>query len=313
MKKYFTFMLILMMGFTAYILVKRPASTFGLSLDMTKPKLLRRSRKNQSPPYFVYLSGDVLVSNQEETYGALNYVTLLEGDEIFTSSASRAIIKLGTDQLILLEPGTKLKVLDLPKRNKGLSQFKLIRGEVLVDYWKSTKPVGIKLNFDDGYLYGQDITLRARVADGKAYISNDRNELLLIHPKSEDKIDQGEGAIFSSNGIETGRFTWVDQYNWKEKLQLITKTGRGREAKLKPPGMDERVTKRRNQARPSRRNTASRKEKSSMTKGMTKVFEQIKDKATNFGQVGDKIKESAEAIESFKKKQKENQKIIDSL
>ncbi len=314
MKGYFTFMLIIMLSLTGYILVKRPGASFDLSLDGLKTSVNHRERKTTAYPYFVYLSGDVLVTNHSKTYGAKNHVSLIEGDEIFTSSRSKAVIKLGEDQLIMLEPGTKFQVRDIPSRGRGLTQFYLKKGEILVDFWKSSKPLGIKILFEQGYVFGQDITLRAKSSEGETLIANDRNTLLLVHPKQEAKVEQGNGAILTKAGIEVAKYSWVDQYDWADKLNLITQTGIGREAVFKPTGMDQRQSFQRKGIQ-RKRQTASKSSNDSrgISHGVKKVFKQITDKATGITKVGDKIKDSQEAIESFKRKQADNQKLLDSL
>ncbi len=316
MKTYLTFIILLMLGFTGYFFINRPGHSLNFSLISSDPP----STPNQSPltfPYFVYISGDVLVSSRGETYRGENEIALETGDSLFVSARSRAILKLGEEQLLLLNEGTKLELTKKLKRDRGMTEFFLKRGTVLVDFFKSKKPVGIKINTPFGYTFSQDATFRLSMTSNDVQIANDRNPILLIHTngKDEKQIKQGVGGVFNSMGIETGKYKWVDDYPWEAQLNSLSLRGYGRKGLMKAPMLGTRIqtiskTETFSQVKPRKRKVI-KKEKSSFSLGS--VVNKVKEKAQNLGSVGNKIKESQQAIEEFKKKQEQNQEVIENL
>lgn len=330
LKSYLIFILIIMVSFTGYIVLTRPGALPEMSLKnvsvfIPSAQKTKGAQRNASdgqtntvkPPYFTFVSGDVLLTTEAKSYLAENNITIREKDEIFTGLNSFAVVFLGKNQYLRIGEATKVDFLRGPRRQRGYFEFKLKQGAAFTDFFKSKAPLGIRVHFGDYYLSSQDSTFRLKVGDYKSMGSVDRGSTTLMKNGSQEvfSVEPGEGLLFESDSMKTGSFSWVDNYPWDKRIKEVIKTGYGREATFNAATLSSRPQKKRNIAeRPKRARPFKKGQNIGKKVGnfLEKVGAKAKEGLKNIPSVG-KVQESAETIQNFEKLQQDRANALDNI
>jgi hypothetical protein len=326
LKTYFIVILIAMVGFSGYILTSRPGA---LSFDLptneslsSLTSLLGSSKKaipiSKKPPYISYVSGDVLINAGSQSYKAQPFQTLRPGDEIFTLVNGKLILKLGKEQFVYVEPGSKVTLKGVPRRNRGFTDFFVTKGKVLVDFFEGKHPVGVRMELPNAFVLTPDSSFRVKVKKDDTRIAVDRKTIMIKKKNTNDEAAAapGNGVLVDKIPMEVGTYPWVDSFNWDRAYNQMALEGVGTPSKLKAPLLSDRTPiVNRAKLRPKRR---TRKAASATPK----VVPQKKGKGLGKGALnalskipvlGKNITESTETIGNFEEIQKDRTKALDNL
>lgn len=333
-------------SFTGYILLNRPGAieiSSGSFLESVKNSLSDASglmgatkRTSAKPPFFSYLKGDVLINTPAESYLAETNIRLKINDEIFVSTNSTAVLKVGENQYLHLSEGTQAFLKSNPKLTpkgyRGFTTIKLVTGQILVDFFKSKSPVGVRIDFPEGHALSPDGTFRVeKTNEESTRVGVDRGMVMVTneHNKGEVALQPGEGVVVNKASLVVDTYAWVDQYPWEKKIKETLLLGQGRKPTFKATLLSQRqsATQRKQvQQRPKRaRNPRGGKvsfqnSKTQDASGSNKVNSFVKklgNTATNalknIPSVGGKIQESTETIQNFEKLQQDRVKALENM
>jgi len=319
-----------MVSFTGFIVLKRPGALPEMNLKSASSFIPSIQNSNSSqkdstdskkaslkPPYFTYVSGDVLLTTEAKSYLAENSISIREKDEIFTGLNSFAVVFLGKNQYIRIGEATKLDFIRGPRRQRGYFEFKLKQGEAFTDFFKSKAPVGIRIHFGHYYLSAQDTTFRLKAGDYKTLGSVDRGNTTLMKNGSNEvfSVEPGEGILFENDSMKTGVFPWVDNYPWEKRIKEVIKTGYGIQPTFNAASLSSRPVKKRAIAERPKRARAKRTGPGLGKKVgnfLEKVGNKAKEGLKNVPSVG-KVHESAETIQNFEKLQQDRANALDTI
>lgn len=335
LKTYFIFILILMVGFSGYMFLGRPGE---IDLDFSKATNISSLTsllggeatptiiQDKTPPYLNFVSGDVLVNAGAVSYKAEPFQRLRIGDEIFTLVNSIAILTLGKDQHAIIEPGSKVKIQGLPKRNRGFTDLSISKGVLLVDFFEGKTPVGIKVELPGSYVLTPNASFRVSISPSGNKIAVDREAIIVKRKNSSEEIavEPGKGALTQEVPMKVEAFSWVDGFNWDQAYNRLSQSGIGTPSKVKAPLLRERTPEisrtalRPKRERPARAPTSLGKtskpaelDKSpSKSKGFSKKALNVLSKVPVLGK---NITESTDAVQNFEQVQADRNKALDNL
>lgn len=339
MKNYFLSLFLLMASFTGYILFNRPGAfkeqaldafgTIGQTIeDVTG--LERKKSLSASPPYFTYLSGDILVSTRADSFRAQNGQSLRLEDEVLVTTNALAILALGANQYLRLAEDSQTVIKEKPHQGRGFTTLKLNSGSLLVDFFKSKNPIGIKISLSSGDLYSLDATFRVEKTGAKeTRVAIDRGLVTFKTTQKKYSLKPGDGLLIKGNKVSIDSFAWVDQYPWEKNIKETLLVGTGKRARFKAPLLEKRdqiVRERQAQnqkkkikssAHISFKNSKVPAPKKPVTKTKDTPVKNLRSRASNLLKkvpfAGAKVKESAETIENFEKLQQERLKKLEKL
>jgi hypothetical protein len=336
LKTYFIGLLLLMLGFTGFLFFKRPgafqelmsAGKIPVSLASVNTNIIKNklTSPKESYPYFSFISGDVLLNTEAQSYLAQTNISLRKKDKIMVSFNSFAILMLGPEKYLRLGEGTKITYERRPRRNRGFYEFRLEKGKLFADFFASKRPIGLKIHLPKNSVSMQDATIRLRsTVEGEFLSSLDRGESQFYIPSSAQffKVQAGFGAHNKDGIINVGDFSWVDKYPWDEHINGVTKKGYGLAATFKATPLSKRprkVSKQEQQVtwnkkqRPRARRKPSKAGESNGVAGMLKkVGKSATEGLKNVITAPTKITESKESIQNFEKLQNERAQALDAI
>lgn len=323
-----------MVGFSGYILTSRPGALNFESLSNpslssltslleSSPSQAIQSRK---PPFISYTSGDVLINAGAQSYKAEPFQTLRVNDEIFTLTNGKIILNLGKEQFVLIEPGSKVTIKGLPKRNRGFTDLIVTKGKVLVDFFEGKHPVGIRMELPNAFVLSPDASFRVKVKDGDSRIAVDRKTIMVKKKNSNEEVaaSPGSGVLVDSIPMQVGRFPWVDGFNWDQAYNQMAIEGVGASSKMKAPLLRERTPE---VSRAAMRNVSRKRDRSTaniQTRPSNEASKVVSKKSVGLGKgalnalskipvLGKNITESTETIGNFEDIQKDRTKALDTM
>jgi hypothetical protein len=323
-----------MIAFTAYYMAKKPhpasifeglsTNTFLSNISIPKKSILSK-KKNAEIFYYSYIDGDNLVHTPSNSYMAENNIDLVKNDELFTGAGSLATLTFINDSKITLRNGTKLKIKQLPRKDKsGLYIFELKRGRIMMDFSDESSKYAVKFVIGEVQVYTRRSTLFASIENGRVKIAVDYGTAKVNLNEESTFLIEGQGIIVAGNSIEEkSNHNWVEGLAWDEYFHDLNRTGRSGPFSMKKELLSKRFekrtrkkkTKRSNVARAKTKNNSNRKLSSKETS--SKLDEAIKKSGGGLLEkipvYGNKIKDIKDQINLNTEAMQERDKMLEDI